>query len=58
MEEVSVMFVVYKPATMVFVTFAFSGLQILQTRLPFTRSSRVRKLSLNQGMDFDDNCAR
>jgi hypothetical protein len=40
MEEVSVMFVVYKPATMVFVTFAFSELQILQNRLPLTRSSQ------------------
>jgi hypothetical protein len=34
------MSVVYKPPTMVFVTFAFSGLQILQTRLPITRSSQ------------------
>jgi hypothetical protein len=38
MEEVFVMFVVYKLATMGFVTFAFNGLQIPQTQLPFTRS--------------------
>jgi hypothetical protein len=36
MEEVSIVFVVYKPATMVFVTFAFNGLQILQTRFVVT----------------------
>jgi len=40
MEEVSIMFVVYKLATMVFVTFAFNGLQILQTKLPFTKCSQ------------------
>jgi hypothetical protein len=53
------MFVVYKPATMVFVLHLHSvDFRSYKPGCHSQEALRVRKLSLNQGMDFEDNCAR
>jgi hypothetical protein len=58
MEEVFVMFVVYKLATMVLLHLHSMDFKSYKLGCHSQEVLEVKNLSLNQGMDFEDNCVR